>query len=67
MEFIVILFSPISDAAVEQANWDATKVREKLHRDIEAHASHVRSERLSKLQAKFEVSILNHKNFYSHA
>ncbi|KAK4399503.1 protein ROOT HAIR defective [Sesamum angolense] len=43
-----------SDAAIQQANWDASKVREKLHRDIEAHASVVRGEKLSELQAEFE-------------
>ncbi|GER36830.1 protein ROOT HAIR DEFECTIVE 3 homolog [Striga asiatica] len=40
--------------AIEQANWDASKVREKLNRDIEDHASHVRSERLSQVVAEFE-------------
>ncbi|XP_011096759.1 protein ROOT HAIR DEFECTIVE 3 homolog 2 isoform X1 [Sesamum indicum] len=43
-----------SDAAIQQANWDASKVREKLHRDIEVHASVVRGEKLSELQAEFE-------------
>lgn len=49
---------PNSDAAIQQANWDASKVREKLHRDIEAHASVVRSEKLSELLAEFEVFVL---------
>ncbi|KAL0352709.1 UNVERIFIED_CONTAM: protein ROOT HAIR defective [Sesamum angustifolium] len=46
-----------SDAAIQQANWDASKVREKLHRDIEAHASVVRGEKLSELQAEFEKQL----------
>lgn len=49
--------SPSSDAAIEQANWDASKVRYKLCRDIEAHASLVRNEKLSELLAEFEVPI----------
>lgn len=52
------VFSPFSDAVIEQANWDASKVRDKLHRDIEAHASLVRSEKLSEVLAEFEVFIL---------
>ncbi|KAI3455853.1 hypothetical protein Pfo_012516 [Paulownia fortunei] len=43
-----------SDAAIELANWDASKVREKLHRDIETHASLVRSEKLSEVLAEYE-------------
>ncbi|GFQ04473.1 protein root hair defective 3 homolog 2 [Phtheirospermum japonicum] len=44
-----------SDAAIEQANWDAfSKIREKLHRDIEAHAYLVRSEKLSEVIAEYE-------------
>ncbi|KAK6150198.1 hypothetical protein DH2020_017723 [Rehmannia glutinosa] len=42
------------DAAIEQADWDASKVRDKLHRDIEAHASLIRSERLSEVIAEYE-------------
>ncbi|KAF5177905.1 Root hair defective 3-like protein [Thalictrum thalictroides] len=38
-------------------NWDATKVREKLCRDIEAHAASVRGEKLSELQTNFEKKL----------
>jgi len=41
--------------AIKQANWDATKIREKLLRDTEAHADSVRCAELSKLKAEFEV------------
>ncbi|CAL1402357.1 unnamed protein product [Linum trigynum] len=42
------------DASIKQADWDASKVREKLHRDIETHASSVCSAKLSELTAKYE-------------
>ncbi|CAI9771346.1 unnamed protein product [Fraxinus pennsylvanica] len=45
------------DAAIQQASWDASKVREKLHRDIEAHASVVQSEKLSELIANYKKQI----------
>ncbi|KAA8537113.1 hypothetical protein F0562_029591 [Nyssa sinensis] len=46
-----------ADAAIQQANWDASKVREKLRRDIEAHASSVRSAKLYEIIAKFEKQL----------
>ncbi|KAL3616756.1 hypothetical protein CASFOL_039150 [Castilleja foliolosa] len=42
------------NAAIDQANWDTSKIREKLHRDIEAHAYFVRSEKLSEVIAEYE-------------
>ena len=45
----------LSDAAIQQANWDASRVREKLQRDIDAHASSVRSAKLSELNVNYEV------------
>ncbi|XP_059624938.1 protein ROOT HAIR DEFECTIVE 3 homolog 2-like [Cornus florida] len=45
------------DAAIRQANWDASKVGEKLYRDIEAHASSVRSAKLSEIVANFEKQL----------
>ncbi|GMP71472.1 hypothetical protein CsSME_00029854 [Camellia sinensis var. sinensis] len=47
----------MSDATIKQANWDASKVREKLRRDIEAHASSVRSAKLSEIVASFEKKL----------
>lgn len=52
------LFFFLADAAIRQANWDASKIREKLKRDIDAHASSVQSEKLSKLVANYEVLII---------
>ncbi|KAG5620514.1 hypothetical protein H5410_005732 [Solanum commersonii] len=46
-----------SDAAIRHANWDASKVRDKLHRDIESHVSSVRNDKLSELKATYEKQI----------
>lgn len=46
------------DASIEQADWDASKVHEKLCHDIEAHASFVRKEKLSELTAQHEVPLV---------
>lgn len=43
------------DVAVKQADWDTSKVREKLRRDIEAHATSVRTAKLEELKAEYEV------------
>nr|GMD06394.1 protein ROOT HAIR DEFECTIVE 3 homolog 2-like isoform X1 [Ipomoea batatas] len=39
------------DAAIKHASWDSSKVREMLCHDIEAHASSVRNDKLSELEA----------------
>ncbi|KAH0927299.1 hypothetical protein HID58_019555 [Brassica napus] len=48
-------------AVIEQAKWDTSKTREKLQRDIEAHISSVRTEKLSELttlyQSKLNVAL----------
>ena len=50
---------PLSDASVKQAEWDDdSKVREKLHRDIEAHSSSVRGKKLSEIAVNYEVHCL---------
>ncbi|MCD7468471.1 hypothetical protein HAX54_006686 [Datura stramonium] len=46
-----------SDAAIRHANWDVSKVRDKLHRDIEAHVSSVRNDKLSELKTTYEKQI----------
>ncbi|KAF7842496.1 protein ROOT HAIR DEFECTIVE 3-like protein 2-like isoform X1 [Senna tora] len=43
-----------ADAAIRQANWDASKVRDKLCRDLDSHASSVQSAKLSELMTNFE-------------
>ncbi|KAK3188901.1 hypothetical protein Dsin_028462 [Dipteronia sinensis] len=46
-----------ADAAIRQANWDASKVHEKLSRDIDAHASSVRSAKLAEIIANYEKKL----------
>ncbi|RXH98786.1 hypothetical protein DVH24_011111 [Malus domestica] len=46
-----------ADAAIQQANWDASKVREKLRRDIDAHASSVHSAKLTELNSNYEKKL----------
>ncbi|TQE03460.1 hypothetical protein C1H46_010940 [Malus baccata] len=46
-----------ADAAIQQTNWDASKVREKLRRDIDAHASSVRSAKLAELNSNYEKKL----------
>lgn len=50
--------TPLSDAAIRQAKWDASKVREKLRRDIDTEASSVLSVKLSVIIADHEVIFL---------
>lgn len=45
----------LTDAAIKHANWDTSKVREKLRRDIEAHALSVCNMKLSEMIADYEV------------
>ncbi|KAJ1420932.1 RHD3/Sey1 [Sesbania bispinosa] len=47
----------LRDAAVRQANWSASKTRDKLRRDIDSHASSVRSAKLSELMTNFEKQL----------
>lgn len=44
-----------TDMEIKQANWDATKTREKLRRDIEAHVESVCRAKLSEITADYEV------------
>ncbi|OIV91903.1 hypothetical protein TanjilG_17895 [Lupinus angustifolius] len=46
-----------SDAAVKQTNWGASKVRDKLHRDIDLHALFVRNEKLAGITTNFEKQL----------
>ncbi|KAJ0971357.1 hypothetical protein J5N97_019316 [Dioscorea zingiberensis] len=42
------------DAAIEQAKWDSSKIRDKLQRDVDSHIASVRAAKLSELTAQFE-------------
>lgn len=46
-----------ADAVIEQANWDSSKVRDKLQRDIDAHVASVRAVKLSELTSAFEEKL----------
>ncbi|KAJ0981662.1 hypothetical protein J5N97_009917 [Dioscorea zingiberensis] len=45
------------DITIKQADWDTSKVREKLRRDIEAHANSVRSAKLEELKTEYEQQL----------
>lgn len=47
----------LSDVIIEQSNWDTSKAREKLQRDIDAHAASVRAAKLSELTSSYEVRV----------
>ena len=51
------------DVAVRQANWDASKVRDKLRCDINSHALFVRSAKLPEITTSFEVILLSHSHY----
>ncbi|KAK2653229.1 hypothetical protein Ddye_013085 [Dipteronia dyeriana] len=46
-----------ADVTVEIANWDTSKVRDKLQRDIDAHIESVRAAKLSELTSSFESKL----------
>ncbi|KAF9685133.1 hypothetical protein SADUNF_Sadunf03G0022700 [Salix dunnii] len=46
-----------ADAVIEQANWDTSKARDKLRRDIDAHIASVRAAKLSELTSSFEAKL----------
>lgn len=45
----------LADALVTGAGWDYLRTRQKLQRDIDTHATAVRTERLAALQTKAKV------------
>ncbi|KAF7135257.1 hypothetical protein RHSIM_Rhsim08G0233300 [Rhododendron simsii] len=46
-----------ADVIIQQANWDSSKVREKLRRDIDAHVAAVRAAKLSELTNLYEKKL----------
>ncbi|KAF8400997.1 hypothetical protein HHK36_014300 [Tetracentron sinense] len=52
--FMSLFDKGCADVAIEQANWDPSKVRDKLQRDIDAHVDSVRAAKLSELMALYE-------------
>ncbi|GMY34577.1 protein ROOT HAIR DEFECTIVE 3-like [Fagus crenata] len=57
-QFCIALFDEkCSDAVIEQANWDTSKVRDKLRRDIDAHIDAVRAAKLGELTSLYEAKL----------
>ncbi|KAK4254722.1 hypothetical protein QN277_010061 [Acacia crassicarpa] len=46
-----------ADVAVQQANWDTSKVRDKLRRDMYTHVVSVQSEKISEIMANIEKQL----------
>ncbi|XP_022844460.1 protein ROOT HAIR DEFECTIVE 3-like isoform X1 [Olea europaea var. sylvestris] len=46
-----------AEAYIDQANWDSSKVREKLHRDIDAYVAAVHTAKLSELANMYEKKL----------
>ncbi|XP_058073929.1 protein ROOT HAIR DEFECTIVE 3-like [Magnolia sinica] len=46
-----------ADVSIEQANWEPSKVRDKLRRDIDAHVASVCAAKLSELNAQYEEQL----------
>ncbi|XP_075492309.1 protein ROOT HAIR DEFECTIVE 3-like isoform X1 [Primulina tabacum] len=57
-EFFMSQFDKATaDADINLANWDSSRVREKLQRDIDAHIAEVRAAKLSELTTKYETKL----------
>ncbi|KAK6128020.1 hypothetical protein DH2020_038223 [Rehmannia glutinosa] len=57
-EYFMSQFDEASaDVDIDQANWDSSKVRDKLRRDIDAHISTVRAAKLSELTTLYEKKL----------
>ncbi|XAR49943.1 hypothetical protein NMG60_11004129 [Bertholletia excelsa] len=55
--FVIHFDEACADAIIQQANWDSSKVREKLRRDIDAHVAAVRAAKLSELTTLYEKKL----------
>ncbi|KAJ4717874.1 Protein ROOT HAIR DEFECTIVE 3-like [Melia azedarach] len=55
--YMALFDEECADVVIEQANWDTSKVRDKLQRDIDAHIASVRAAKLAELNASFESKL----------
>ncbi|XP_059641371.1 protein ROOT HAIR DEFECTIVE 3-like [Cornus florida] len=55
--FMTLFDEGCADAVIEQANWDSSKVRDKLKRDIDGHVAAVRTAKLSELTTLYETTL----------
>lgn len=52
--YMALFDEQCADAVIDQANWDTSKVRDKVRRDIDSHISSVRAAKLSELTTLYE-------------
>lgn len=52
--YLALFDEQCADAVIDQANWDTSKVRDKVRRDIDSHISSVRAAKLSELTTLYE-------------
>ncbi|KAK7294341.1 hypothetical protein RJT34_17230 [Clitoria ternatea] len=58
IEFCMARFDEAcTDVVIEQTNWDTSKAREKLQRDIDAHIATVRATKISELTSSYEAKL----------
>ncbi|KAA8540291.1 hypothetical protein F0562_024146 [Nyssa sinensis] len=55
--FMTLFDEACEDAIIAQANWDSSKARDKLQRDIDAHVAAVRAAKLSELTTLHESKL----------
>ncbi|KAG4931279.1 hypothetical protein JHK84_048271 [Glycine max] len=58
---MVQFYEACTDVVIEQTNWDTSKVREKLLRDIDGHVAIVRATKISELTSSYEVRLVFEK------
>ena len=46
------------DCSVKISSWDSSKAREKLRREIEAHTTTVRTEKIAEIITNYEVRLI---------
>ncbi|TMW97016.1 hypothetical protein EJD97_006385 [Solanum chilense] len=46
-----------SDAVIDQAKWDSSRVKDKLRRDVDAHVAEVRSAKLAEVTTLYETKL----------
>ncbi|KAE8646514.1 protein ROOT HAIR DEFECTIVE 3 homolog 1 [Cucumis sativus] len=55
--YMAIFDKECAGAIIEQANWDTSRIRDKLRRDIDAHIATIRADKLSELSTQLEKKL----------
>ncbi|XP_023000317.1 protein ROOT HAIR DEFECTIVE 3 homolog 1-like isoform X1 [Cucurbita maxima] len=55
--YMAVFDGECAGAIIEQADWDTSKIRDKLRRDIDAHIATIRADKLSELSAQLEEKL----------